>query len=472
MYNLPLKNINHQKSIVSRKALDPNHALKVGIWVYFFLLLFEGALRKWVVPALSTPLLIIRDPIALWLLISAARKGLLAFNIYTSGMIFIAFAGVFTAVMVGHGSFPVAVYGARILALHFPLIFVIGRVFNRDDVVKLGKMTLLIAIPMTILIALQFYSPQSAWVNRSIGGGLEGGGFSGAMGYLRPPATFSFINGTTSFYGFLACFVFYFWLNTNGVNKIILLGATFGLMCAIPLSISRTLLFEVGISLIFAVMAISRKPQYLGKMFGIAIIAIVVLAVLSQASFFQTATAAFTDRFTGANEYEGGVKGVVGNRYLGGMIQSVTGSANQPFWGLGLGIGTSVGGSLLLNKAGLQLGEDEWQRLIGELGIVMGLAAIFLRVGLCLKMFKIAYRKLVLGDLLPWMLLSFGILNVAQGQWGQPTSLGFGVIIGGLTLASFTKSKITAPLPTNKSLPKTNKFRQPGSKQIIPNNNL
>ncbi len=38
-----------------------NLILKKGIWLYFFLLLFEGALRKWVLPSLSAPLLIVRD---------------------------------------------------------------------------------------------------------------------------------------------------------------------------------------------------------------------------------------------------------------------------------------------------------------------------------------------------------------------------------------------------------------------------
>ncbi|HEY4284826.1 MAG TPA: hypothetical protein VGM62_17320, partial [Chthoniobacterales bacterium] len=35
------------------------------IWLYFWLLLVEGALRKWLLPDLSNPLLVIRDPVAL-----------------------------------------------------------------------------------------------------------------------------------------------------------------------------------------------------------------------------------------------------------------------------------------------------------------------------------------------------------------------------------------------------------------------
>ncbi|MDP9004038.1 MAG: hypothetical protein M3N12_04530, partial [Verrucomicrobiota bacterium] len=44
------------------------------IWLYFWLLIVEGALRKWVVPSLSNPILIIRDPVVL-LIYALAIKG-------------------------------------------------------------------------------------------------------------------------------------------------------------------------------------------------------------------------------------------------------------------------------------------------------------------------------------------------------------------------------------------------------------
>src|ERR1700719_3459780 len=43
------------------------------IWLYFVLLICEGALRKWVVPQLSDPLLIIRDPIVILIFLLAIR---------------------------------------------------------------------------------------------------------------------------------------------------------------------------------------------------------------------------------------------------------------------------------------------------------------------------------------------------------------------------------------------------------------
>ena len=47
--------------------------LKKLFWAYFLLLIFEGALRKWILPQLSAPLLLVRDPIALLIIIEASR---------------------------------------------------------------------------------------------------------------------------------------------------------------------------------------------------------------------------------------------------------------------------------------------------------------------------------------------------------------------------------------------------------------
>ena len=410
--------------------------LKRGVWAYFFLLIFEGALRKWVLPSLATPLLIVRDPVALWLLVATWRRGWLPANIYLTGFVTIGIVGIFTATLLGHGNLFVALFGARILLLHVPLIFVIGRIFNRTDVLQMGKVTLIIAVPMAVLIALQFYSPQSAWVNRGIGGDVQGGGFSGAMGFFRPPGTFSFTSGNTSFFSFVAPFVFYFWLNRKTINNLLLFAATVALVFSVPLSISRSLFFQVGLSIVFLVLASVRKPENLLRLLLILAGAAVILVVLSQSNVFGTAASAFTDRFENANETEGGLQSVFIDRFLGGLVGALTGAGDLPFFGYGIGMGTNVGSMLLSGKISFLIAEGEWGRAIGELGPLLGIGLVLLRLGLAIKIALACYRKLSQGDLLPWMLLSFGLINLAQGGWAQPSALGFFVLIGGLLVAS------------------------------------
>lgn len=417
--------------------------VKKGIWLYFFLWIFEGALRKWVLPGLSSPLLIIRDPVAIWVLIMASRQNLFVRNHYIIGMGIIGIVGIVTALSLGHKSLSVALYGARILLIHFPLIFVIGRVFTYEDVIKMGKIIVYISIPMAILVGMQFYSPQSAWVNRGIGGDIEGAGFSGALGFFRPPATFSFITGTVAFYTVAASFIIFFWLNRSNIKPIFLYAATLALIIVIPLSISRSLFFGVALVLVFMALAIGRKTEYLGKMiFGAVIISVLVI-LLSGKSFFQTGTAAFTSRFETANEQEGGVKGVLIDRFLGGMYTALSNTSTLPFFGYGLGMGTNAGSKLLTGSTSFLIDEGEWGRVIGELGPLMGLGMIFLRLQLGLKVAIASYKKLSKGNLLPWLLLSIVLINVPQGQWAQPSSLGFSVLVCGLAIAALKGPKKT-----------------------------
>lgn len=417
---------------------DPYRLLKLGIWAYIFLLLFEGALRKWFLPGLAAPLLIVRDPIAFFLIFHAWRRNLLPPSIYLLGMVGIGVLALITALIFGHGHLAIGIFGARILILQFPVIFVIGKVFSREDVMKVGRIMLWISIPMIILISLQFYSPQSAWVNRGVGGDMEGAGFSGALGYFRPSGTFSFTTGNTMFFSLLTCFVFYFWIGGSKVNRLLLIAATIALFISIPLSISRSLLFQVVIGVAFAVLASIRNPRYVGRIIGAGIAGFIILSILSNVEMFQTSTEVFTSRFETASKVEGGLHGTLVDRYFGNLISAVSGSSAEriPFWGHGIGLGTNVASFLLTGGRNFLIAEDEWLRLMGEMGFLMGFGVIVIRLGICFQMARASYNRLKLGDFLPWMLLSFCLLIVPQGQWAQPTALGFAIVIGGLLLAS------------------------------------
>ncbi|NTS39530.1 hypothetical protein HRG84_01315 [Flavisolibacter sp. BT320] len=425
-----------------------NSNLKKGIWLYFLLLIFEGALRKWFLPGLSTALLIVRDPVAAWIIFMALKRGLLNFNFFAFAMILVCAVSFFTTLLLGHGNLPVAVFGARIFILQFPLLFVIGRIFDREDVLKIGKFLLYLLPFMTILIAMQFYSPQSAWVNRGVGGDTEGAGFSGALGYFRPPGTFSFTNGLAQFYGFVAPFIFYFWLKRSNINKLLLIIATVALLAAIPLSISRTMLFSIAVVLLFTMIASLYQPRYLRGMIMTGICGMIALAFLSMTPFFQTATEAFTERFTSANETEGGLEGVLGDRYLGGMLGALAyNPVSNSFFGQGLGMGTNVGAMLMKGRMAFLISEGEWGRLIGEMGPLLGVLTILIRLALSATLTLKAFRRLSSGDILPWLLVSFALLNIPQGQWSQPTNLGFTVLSAGLVLASMNTGRQISGTP-------------------------
>lgn len=427
-------------SLVTNREIDTNLSIiKKGVWLYFFLLIFEGALRKWALPSLSEPLLIIRDPLALWMIFMALKHNLFKPNSYVLLMWAVSVLAFSLALIIGHENLKVALFGLRITGIHFPLIFIIGSVFNKDDVLHLGKIMLWLNIGMTLLVAVQFFSPQSAFVNRGIGGDLEGSGFSGAAGFFRVPGTFSFTNGLAFFYGLAAAYIFYFWIVKipNKSFKILLTLSTMALIAAIPLSISRTVLFQIIITFIFMIIISGKNIRILPKI-GIALLAIgLMFTSMKDISFFKTSSSAFTQRFTSSNKVEGGMEGVFVDRFLGGMYGALT-AESFPFWGLGMGMGTNVGSKLLSGKSNIFLiSEGEWGRIIGEMGVIFGLVVILIRISLVFHFLKKSWGAIRHGNVLPWMLLSFGMLIILQGQWAQPTTLGFGILIGGLINASF-----------------------------------
>lgn len=436
------KNIDtHKRPFTSSGQLEiiSNIAIiKKAIWAYFILLIFEGALRKWILPGLSGPLLIVRDPIALFIIIKAFQTGLWKPNFYTTVIWVLTMIGFTTALIFGHGSIPVALYGMRITLLHFPLIFIIGQFFSREDVIRIGKVVLYINIFMTILVAIQFYSPQSAWVNRSVGG-VEGSGFSGALDFYRVPGVFSFTNGLSIFYSFSAAFICYFWVDESAktVPKYVLIFSTIALLAAIPLSISRTVLFSVILSVLFMLIVSGKNPKLIKNIISGAIGSIVFFFVLSMFSFFQTASVAFEDRFTAANKNEGGLEGVFIDRFLGGLYGSIT-NEDSSFIGMGIGLGTNAGANIL-GKTGFLISEGEWGRLIGEMGFLMGMIIIIIRISIAFGFLVESWKSLNYKNILPWMLLSNGLLIIVQGQWAQPTSLGFSILFAGLISAAMTK---------------------------------
>jgi hypothetical protein len=433
-----LKEFQGLSSSITTKG-EVREMLKKGIWLYLILLIFEGALRKWVLPSLATPLLVIRDPIAIWLLFTAWRYNEFPKTNYIWIIAGMTLFSIFTTITVGHHSIVVALYGARILLFHFPLIFLMGRILNKDDVIKMGRILLYISIPMFMLITLQFYSPQSAFVNKGIGADSLGGGFSGALGFYRPPGTFSFTTGNTQFFGLVGVFVIYFWLNTKEINQILLIASTVCVIGAIPISISRGLLIQIILSLTFALASVSNNYKLLGRMLLAALCLIILLALLSNVGFIGTAVEVLTTRFSNASASEGGIDDTIANRIGAGILEPFQNS-NLPFFGFGLGMGTNAGAQLLTGRADeFLIAEGEWGRLIGEMGAIMGMTVIILRMSMCLTLLFTSFRQIKFNNLLPWMLVSICFQALAQGQWAQPTALGFGIVMSGFAIAAFTQ---------------------------------
>jgi hypothetical protein len=340
-------------------------------------------------------------------------------------------------VLLGHGNIWVAIFGLRITLLHIPLVFIIGEVFEWTDVLKIGRWIIYLTIPMVIVIIIQFYSPQQSFINRGVGGNIEGAGFGGALGYFRPPGTFSFISGVSTYFSIAACFIFYALYDNMKLPKWLIFLALSALLISIPFSISRTLFFSISITFLFLIISIFNNRRLFSDIIKYSIIVILVILLLSSVSLLSTGIEVFSERFTSANESEGGlVKGVIGNRFLGGLVEAISTADEKPFFGLGLGMGTNAGAKLLTGSSDFLISEGEWGRVVGEMGPLIGILFIFLRLILSMNLSNQAFKNIKEGNILPWILLSFVFVSFSQGQWAQPNTLGFSVFFTGILIAS------------------------------------
>ena len=109
---------------------EPYALYRKAIWVYLFLLIFEGALRKWVLPQLATPLLLVRDPIVIWLYFVALQKGWLR-NTYVQLICFVSSVSLIITLIAGHQNLIVGLFGWRIYFFHFPMMFIMAKLLSR-----------------------------------------------------------------------------------------------------------------------------------------------------------------------------------------------------------------------------------------------------------------------------------------------------------------------------------------------------
>jgi hypothetical protein len=417
--------------------------LKSFIWLYVILLIFEGALRKWVLPSLSDPLLVVRDPVVMAIYGLAFVTGRFPFNGFIAATAALAASSIAASFMGGHSNLLVIAYGLRINYGHLPLIWVMGQTLTRKDVEKLGSFLLLIALPMTVLMVMQFKSPMNAPINRGIGGD-EGGQIYGAMGKIRPPGFFSFITGPQVYFPFVAAFFLYQASARRRLWWPVLIAVGLALIIALPVSISRTVMLATVIVGVVFVLSMGRAGISLGSHFKTLVTLSIVGVGVSFLPIFSEGREVFMSRWdTAAVSSDGDAWGSLSGRVLAGFVQPFKAAAQAPIFGYGIGVGSNVGARLLSGRVGFLLAEDDWSKTFMELGAALGGAFIFFRVFLTLHFLMKALRALFADrDNLPILLWSATAFPLALAQWAPPTLLGFSVLGAGLLLASLNPDPV------------------------------
>ena len=435
-----------QGNLVSKKKLtlissaqDEYRIIKKLLWVYFILLLFEGALRKWFLPGLSQGLLIVRDPVALLIYyIAYSREIFPSQNKYIIRLFQWVTLAVGLSIVINQAHPATIAYGARTNFLHFPLVFIMGRVLSHKDVVNFGKAFLILALPMTWVVAQQFQSDRFDIMNVAAGG--SGHQLMTSGDKVRASGTFSFISGIVFYYCFAVAFIIHGFLNKNAFSKLVLYSGTGATFLAMVTAGSRSVIAEsLQVVACFGFLAYFR-PKEFGRIgasvFGISVI---VLLLYSQIELFKEGLGFLSLRFEEASNVEGNPIEAYFNRYWEIIVSPYYYNMWTGFFGNGLGTATRAGSALGGSFGGAEL---SWSRPVMENGLIIGVLFLMWRLWITKDLMMICIRRVKEGEYLPIFIFGAAGPILLFGLLGQPTNLGFAAFGAGLCLAAAKNQRV------------------------------
>ena len=411
--------------------------LKRWIWIYFWLLIFEGVLRKWIFPGLTGPLLLIRDPVAIIIYYQAYRCGKLSmrtmwpFALLTAAMALLACIQVSASIT----TLPIVLFGLRSYLLHLPLIFVIAMTLDGEDIHKFGRWLMVLSVPMMALVLAQFNSPGSAWLNA---GAWEGARqMIAAGGRVRPAGTFSYGIGVQCLVILTAAFLLDALMHRRKYPPLLVGSALLAVIATIPLLGSRTVLFNLIALAVFTLLSgLTHGSRLVGLTKILSLLALGGLLAI-QFSFFNEAMDTMKLRWQLAARAEGAFQQVLNKRVWGTIESGGEAATVVPLLGKGIGIGSKFASASTVGNTRIWLaGEGEWERIVVEFGPVFGLLFLAARVGLAAYLVLQAFCALRRNSVLSWLLVPFVVPQIVIAFMEQPTSLGFMVFGGGMCLAA------------------------------------
>jgi hypothetical protein len=407
------------------------------VFVVYWLLIFEGALRKWLLPEIQQVLFFIRDPFVIAIYVLALRAGKVRggflFQFAISLATVFLFMGGAQIIALGLPLLVVA-YGWRNYFFYVPLAFVIYEFLSEQDVQRLFKATLIVAIPLSLLAVAQFFSPTDAFINKGVD--EDTAVFEVVAGVVRTYGTFSFALGQALYAVTLFCMLL---ANVCAPSERRFIGnrtfavATAATAATIFLCGSRTVFAGCAVCLLsLLVFGLLADGARLGRSLFGPLLLTAVLAVAYPVAF-PTAYDAMVQRQETAEAVEGST--VV--RAFGTLFSFVDAMNIAPWGGYGLGSGTGGGTMLSSGQQGFGLSEDELSRIVLEVGPLLGIVYIGMRLGLVLFVGFHAIRAAREGRVTSLCFLGFvGWLFTTGQSTLNGTVMGYAWLFAGFALAA------------------------------------
>ena len=420
----------------------------------YLLLIFEGTIRKWMFPSLAQALFFVRDPFVLAAYWIAVRHG---FFPKSSGFLLTGLGLSLCAVLLvgaqslapmgGAGGALMAAYGWRNYFFYIPLAFVIGEAFQRPDLERIVRWTLILAIPASILAFLQFMAPLDSPINVGFGADktLQFHGLNTDGVHTRTMGFFTSDLGQKEFTVSALAMGLSLWLLPAArryVKLWLLLPGTCAVLACLAVSGSRGAMVHSALVLIAALAcAVLARGRGVSARAVIWPTVIAVAAIALYPILFPDAFQAFVFRWEHATASESQAFaewGILG-RALYAFVDFFSLMGNTPLAGYGLGLAGNARLMLGIEIPGFTgWAETDWARQIVDLGPVVGLVFILYRIAftawLGLRCLGGARR---MSDPLPLLLFAFVGIDLLYGlMTGHGTVNGYVWLFIGFCLAA------------------------------------
>ncbi len=419
------------------------------IFLFYWAIIFEGAIRKWVFPEFANYLYFMRDPVVFLIYAFALRNNLLPriSTAYLAGLFLAISSTIFTFFQYFSLDVPWYILGGG-WRNHFfliPLAFIIEKNFQRDDFVRLFKQTLKLTPFILVIAYFQSTSPRDAWINS--GSGTDEGIFflphGVAQEITRTQGLFTSSVGHMIFVGslFSSIFVAY----TSGIYKKVFSGyewwiyffSTLGILGLCGQRGTFILIIIIFFGALFSAFFLPKvRFNSIFKIAGL----MVLFSLILFPTFFKAQTDALLFRVRGAS-VGSSRPDIIGfdlvERIIGGATYFVAQLPTTPLMGYGLGIGSNAATLMKIRTVELSI-EDEWSRHIAEMGPIFGFIFILSRFALCIYLVFLSFRHLLKKhDPTPFIILLGIFPFVFHSQMtGHGTGSGYCWFTIGLVLAS------------------------------------
>ena len=402
------------------------------------ILIFEGAIRKWISGSSTLPLILLRDLLAGYVVVRALSHGHFRHQRAVLQVLMLWSACVLgwglLQLTLGESNFPVLLIGLRFWLLYVWFAVAAAAGMSERDYIAALRALLISLVVMAPLVVLQRYSPPGAFVNKSLEGEEEDI-FVVIAGVVRTTGTFSFTSGYTIFLNTCAPFALgaFEARKRTTWHRVLAMAVLAALVICTLVSGARASFVYAGMMLgLFLLGNLLFAPM---RRKGIALVAAVLalLLVAMLASLFQGAVDAIQERFQVAAQSEDFFSRTL-SIFLG-----EPGTLERASWlGAGLGIGSNLaqyvqtGGRVVFVYA-----ETEAGRTLIE-GGVLGVLFILLKLGTIALGMTVALKRAIktraVFPLLVWVALALAMLT-----WpaiGQLTANGMLAVLLALGLLS------------------------------------